>query len=255
VLSPEGQALLPLAREIRDSARAMQAEARATNRLAIGSVRLTALEILTETVLPPILQELKTRAPELSVEVDSRPQWLDLSTGEADVALRVMTKPDGDAHIVRRIGDATWSVYCSRDYAAMHGIPESIDELADHQFVGGGGPYYAPIIDEWLDRHAKHVTPSVRYDSPNGVLAAVRAGLGLTILPCYIVDDDPNLVRCVPPDRCGRSLWLVTHQRCRDNPQVRLLMDFLAESLKQRERDLLEREESAGRDRSGLRAA
>lgn len=244
-LSSAGRALYPHARTVRETARALEAEARSENRQVMGSVRLNALEILTETVLPPMIRELKSRVPELSVEVDSRTKWLDLGTGEADVALRVVTKPEGDAHIVRRIGPASWSAYCSREYAKCHGVPSSVEDLADHQFVGGGGAFYAPIIDEWLERHGCKAAPSIIYDTPNGLMSAVRAGLGLTILPCYVVDDDPDLVRCFKPDYCGRFLWLVTHQRCRDNPQVRLLMDHLAEALKRRELYLAEREMTA----------
>jgi len=254
-LTAAGRTLYPHARTVRDNARALEAEARSENRQVHGRVRLTALEILTETVLPPMLQELKRHAPDLSVEVDSRTKHLDLGTGEADVALRVVTKPEGDAHVVRRIGAASWSVYCSRDYADRNGIPTDIDELAAHQFVGGGGPYYAPIIDEWLERHGNKVQPSITYDSPNGLLAAVRAGLGLTVLPCYVVDDDPQLIRCFKPDYCGRFLWLVTHQRCRDNPQVRLLMDHLADALKRRELYLVERETAAVAAEPRLRVA
>ena len=75
--------------------------------------------------------------------------------------------------------------------------------------------------------------------SSTGLLAAVRSGFGVGVLPAIVADDDPDLIRCLPPRRGhGRSLWLVTHDRVRHAPRVRLVIDFLYERLKTRVRDL-----------------
>ena len=63
-------------------------------------------------------------------------------------------------------------------------------------------------------------------------------------LPCIIADDEPDLIRCLPPRRDhgrtmrllthGRTMRLLTHDRVRHAPRVRTVIDFLYERLKQR---------------------
>ena len=64
------------------------------------------------------------------------------------------------------------------------------------------------------------------------MLAAVRAGAGLAALPSFIADRDPDLIRCFRPDVEDRiGLWLVVHERLRQTPRVRAVLDFLGERL------------------------
>jgi DNA-binding transcriptional LysR family regulator len=58
-------------------------------------------------------------------------------------------------------------------------------------------------------------------------LIAVRAGVGVAGLPCFIGDGDHDLVRVgedVPP--FARDIWLVVHRDLRKNAAVRAVMDF-----------------------------
>ena len=63
----------------------------------------------------------------------------DLASGAADIAIRSSKQPTGAGLVGRRIADNPWTVYCSRDYADLHGIPHSREQLAAHPFIGGGG--------------------------------------------------------------------------------------------------------------------
>ena len=69
---------------------------------------------------------------------------------------------------------------------------------------------------------------------------AVRAGAGLTVLPCYIGDSDPALKRvgAILPE-VTVDQWLLVHQDLRALPRVRAVMDALV-SLFQDERGALE---------------
>ncbi len=60
-------------------------------------------------------------------------------------------------------------------------------------------------------------------------LIAVRAGVGVAGLPCFLGDRDPDLVRIdkgVPA--FARDIWLVVHRDLRKTPAVRAVMDFVA---------------------------
>lgn len=78
----------------------------------------------------------------------------------------------------------------------------------------------------------------MQYDTQAGLLAGVRAGMGLTILPAYLADREPDLIRCIPPKRTDTTgLWLLTHERLRRVPRVRIVLDFLANALTRLGRD------------------
>ena len=58
------------------------------------------------------------------------------------------------------------------------------------------------------------------------------AGFGLAVLPSFIADRDPDLVRCLPPlEGDPAALWLLTHERLRHTPRVRVVMDFVGDRL------------------------
>jgi DNA-binding transcriptional LysR family regulator len=72
----------------------------------------------------------------------------------------------------------------------------------------------------------------MHHASSLGLLSGVRSGFGLAVLPCVVADAEPDLIRCLPPrDDHGRSMWLLTHERVRRTPRVRLVIDFLYERL------------------------
>jgi DNA-binding transcriptional LysR family regulator len=60
-------------------------------------------------------------------------------------------------------------------------------------------------------------------------LIAVRAGVGVAGLPCFLADREPDLVQIdqdVPS--FVRDIWLVVHRDLRKTPAVRAVMDFVA---------------------------
>src|SRR3546814_13053234 len=67
----------------------------------------------------------------------------------------------------RRIADNGWTLYCSRDYADLHGIPHSREELAAHPFIGGGGHVWEPYR-AWLRQYALEDAVVMQYDTASG---------------------------------------------------------------------------------------
>lgn len=197
-----------------------------------GTVRLTTLDIYAITILVPILRDLRQAYPAIMVELDTSVEARDLAAGAADIALRLSKSPKGSGLVGRRIAPQPWTIYCSLEYASKHRKPLTTDDLRSHQFIGGGGdevwrPYLA-----WLKSHGLESKVAMHHTSAPGLLAAVRGGAGMAVLPCYVADQDEQLVRCLdrsPEDRGW--LWLMTHERLRNTPTVRTVIDFLAHRL------------------------
>lgn len=238
-LTPAGQDLLEKAEQVETSASAFADAASARTRDLTGIVRITSEEIYALSLISPLLRDLHEQHPEIMVELDTTSNLRDLGEGEADIALRSSSQHQPAGLVGRRLGIDDWTLYCSRDYADRHGRPTSIKELKRHAIVGGGGEKLWRHYQAWLHSMDLEDRVAMHHASSTGLLAAVRSGFGVAVLPCVVGDADHDLIRCIPPrDGHGRVLWLLTHERLRHTPRVRAVIDFLYERLSRHVRQL-----------------
>lgn len=232
-LTPAGEKLLPRARDVEAAAGAFADAVGSEAREVGGTVRLTTHEIYAMTLLPAILRDLHDAHPTIRIELDSSEALRDLSSGTADVALRSTKAPTGGGLVGRRVGPDPWTVFCSRDYADRHGIPRNRADLHGHALIAGGGPGIGPLYNAWLRKNGLEGAVIMEHGSLTGLLAGVRSGLGLAALPSFVANLDPDLIRCLRPNPDDKmELWLLTHERLRRTPRIRIVLDFLYERLK-----------------------
>ena len=244
-LTAAGEGLVSQADELERAALAIEQQARAHGRDASGTVRLSSEDIFIIGLISRYLPELHARFPAIRLELDSTPGVRDLGAGEADVALRSLKTGQPSGVIGRVISADHWTLYCSRDYAARHGVPTTIEALRDHEIIGGGGGQLAREYGEWLAQAGLLDRVTIEQGTAIGLLTAARTGLGIAVLPCIIADGEPDLIRCAPPPKEDRKLWLVTHERVRHNPAVRAVIDFLYDRLVAHARQLKGLKEAA----------
>jgi len=238
-LTRSGQELLALARTVEAAAISLGEAASGYARDLSGTVRLTTEEIFANTLLGPILRDLHDLHPDIMIDLDADGGVRDLGQGEADIALRSTASPQPAGVVGRRLCVDNWTLYCSADYAARHGVPHHVDELRHHALIGGGGGNVWRAYETWLHERGLEKRVAIHHGSSTGLLAAVRSGFGIAVLPCIVADDEPDLIRCLPPQTGhGRALWVLTHERVRHDPRVRAVIDFLYERLKRRVNDL-----------------
>lgn len=245
VLTPDGESLLRHGRQVAASAEQFAQVAASRTRDLSGSVRLTTQDIFIP-LLAPMLREFHERHRDILIELDEGQAIRDLGAGEADIAIRAISAAEGGGVVGRRLGIDDWTLYCSQDYAAANGVPTTREELKKHALIGGGGGGLWRAYRSWLQDLGLEERVVIHYGSATGMLSAVRAGLGIAVLPCILADGEPDLVRCIPPKaHHGRSLWLLTHERVRHSPRVRAVIDFLFERLMRHMRMLEEKRTAA----------
>jgi DNA-binding transcriptional LysR family regulator len=245
-LTPAGEALVERARQVEAATEGFAEASAALVRDTSGMVRITTQEIFANTLLAPMLRELHELHPEIVIEIDTQQELLDLGAGEADIALRSTAGEALAGTVGRSLCIDDWTLYCSRDYADRHGVPRTRKELLGHAIIGGGGGKLWRHYEAWLKSLGLEGQVAMHHATSTGLLTAVRSGFGIAVLPCIVADGEPDLIRCLPPrDDHNRTMWLLTHERVRHTPRVRLVIDLLYDRLMRHVRMLEEKRAAA----------
>lgn len=171
------------------------------------------------------------RYPGLRVELVISDRRLDLSKGEADIAIRV-GEPTDEALVCRKITDVTWSVYASRAYVERHGRPDSLGDLQGHLIVDCDGSIADYPGARWMRSAAPHAAVATRSDHWQGLMLAVKAGAGLAALPHFQGDRESELVRVIDDIGLVLPFYLLLHRDMQHTPRVRAFADFVASEIK-----------------------
>lgn len=182
-----------------------------------GRVRLTAVPILMNRLLIPALAALLEKHQKLQLETIAETGNLSLSRRETDLALR-FARPQKDAGLCRRLADIPYALYGSA--AKRRGSDALITYDETHAHLPQA---------RWMSRQAeKHSFTQLRVNDAESALIAVRAGLGQSLLPEIIAQDDPSLRRVTEgPAVLSREVWLLVHPEVRQLPRVQAVIDWL----------------------------
>jgi DNA-binding transcriptional LysR family regulator len=204
-----------------------------------GSIRVTTTDSIAHALLVKPLAAFLAAHPALAVEVTIENRVLALARREADVALRTERVAEPDL-VGRRLAAIAWTVYGARAGFARRVPLASPDELARERLVGWDAAAAGVSALNWLERIAGGKAPVYRANSIVNQLRAAEAGIGIALLPCFLGDLAPALVRLIPPPpELARELWIATHRDLRRTARVRAFMGFVGAALA-RERALLE---------------
>ncbi|MBS0409698.1 MAG: LysR family transcriptional regulator [Proteobacteria bacterium] len=223
-ITEQGAALRAGFEAVGAAAEALGAAAQLQARRVSGVLRVTTNEVLANLTLAPVLPDFRRRYPDLRVEVIATDRFLDLSRGEADVAIRAGLRPTEPELFLRLLGEHHWAIYASPAYVAAHGMPRTAEAMNQHGFVAVEGSL-GDLYLSWLRQAAPRAEVQLKCSSLLNVVSHVKAGLGLGFLP-YGYFDDEDLVCCLQIHDLKAGVWLVTHERTRKTPRVRAFLDF-----------------------------
>jgi DNA-binding transcriptional LysR family regulator len=188
-------------------------------------------------LLLPDLPGLIRDAPWIDLTVAATSRVLDLAQREADVAVR-NRRPEQGEFVVRRAGELGSTLYASRGYAKKHPRPEPSSAWSGHRFVSYPDRIsYVPGFD-WLDEVVASGAGITRTDDANSILSAVRAGVGVGVLPCVLGDRDRELVRLGDEVR-RETIWLASPTEAASTRAVKVVLGFVADVFKRNARVLV----------------
>ena len=225
------------ARALVDAARAMARASEAFVRAAsappgeiAGAVRVSVSEFVGIEVLPPMVASLRQSLPGIVVEMSLSNLSADLLEQEVDIAVR-MHPPRQDALVAKKVCAIGLGLFAHADYLARKGMPQSLDELAQHDFVGPDRGRQDLQLALALHPRLTRDYFAARTDSHPAQLALARAGFGIAVVQRPIGLRDPRLTPVLPDlEVATMETWIVTHEDLRNVPRVRAVFDHLVEA-------------------------
>ncbi|KKB76366.1 hypothetical protein VW29_20035 [Devosia limi DSM 17137] len=171
----------------------------------------------TSAFLACHIGELWTTADRFGVELVTANQKIDIGRRNADLGLR-NERPTEQWLVRRQIGKAAFAIYSGVNL--INGIKAGL-------FVGVTGDSGHTHSSRWIQAHHGDRI-GVRGNDPMSVRELVAAGAGLSVLPCFLADTDPRLIRVASPiPELETDLWLVSHHEERHTQAVRIVADRL----------------------------
>ncbi len=198
-----------------------------------GTVRLTAPDLLVSYFMGDALAQFHRLYPSIRIELLTTDARLNLTEGEADVALRADDRPTEPTLFGRKVvADNSWSMCRARGRASVTDRPSSLAEIGGEAFIGPiDGIYDTPLTD-WIRDNIPPQDIALRQNSLSSIYANVKAGLGMSVLPDIVTNNDADIEKLFPIDiEVGKEIWLLAPERHRKSAHVRILLDFLSNHL------------------------
>jgi DNA-binding transcriptional LysR family regulator len=209
-LTPLGESLVPRAETVERAVQELQANAVAQG----GQIRVavpTGLMNLFTPHLPELLAELRRKYPDTSLEFLSAIRPVDLTKGEAELAIRVGPVTD-ETLVARKIGESGWSLFAAPEYLARHPAPADPRDLSGHDVLGFNPEYASLPGAKWIAEHGAGANIVLLHRGIEDLVASAVAGLGLAVLPCLAGDREPRLAR-VTSEILGRQNLSIVYRR------------------------------------------
>jgi DNA-binding transcriptional LysR family regulator len=206
-----------------------------------GIVKLATTDTVASFLMAGLIP-LRSEHPKIQVQLVVGNAGHDLLRKEADVAVR-MYRDQNPSLITRKIGEIGWSLYGTRELVERTGckLGASVDAaaLCGLPVIRFSDGLARSAAGQWLVANTRSEDVVLAGTSVASVINAVKAGLGISLVPCFTAHADATLVRLTPAVVAKVEAFLVIPPEHRQTVRVRLVMDAIA-ALFQRERGLLE---------------
>ena len=233
ILTEQGELLFDATSAMAKRLDAAAARIRDSEEEVFGELRVTTTTGFGTLWLAPRLPKLYEQYPDLKVDLMLEERVLDLPMREADVAIR-MKEPSQADLIRKRLMSVRMRLYASQSYLETHGEPQTLKDLIQHRLicqnvtseqVGAGASFVTSLL-------ANDITKMLYVNNYFGVLQAVSHDLGIGVLPDYLMQDFPDLVRVgTEIESAEVPVYLAFPEELRQSKRIAAFRDFVQEEI------------------------
>ena len=233
ILTEQGELLFDATQAMVKRLDATAARIRDSEDEVFGELRVTTATGFGTMWLAPRLARLYENYPSLKIDLMLEERVLDLPMREADVAIR-MKEPSQADLIRKRLMNIRMRLYATPEYLAQHSVPQTMDDMSQHRLIcqhPGAAQVAAGAL--LVAELMSHDIPSVLHiNSYFGVLQGVLNHLGIGVLPDYITENLPDLVRVLPEvESADVPVFLAYPEELRHSKRVAVFRDFVVDEI------------------------
>jgi len=205
-----GLDLLRVAKTTEEQLNQFAGRAKGRKLTVTGELIVTSVEIVAPLVIQA-LQSFRVDHPATTIRYIASGKLLNLSYGEAHIAIRAGSKPTHPDNVVLPLCNLHSTFYAHSDYVKCYGLPTSESDFVDHWFISHEDPKRTPFFT-WLESRVSKHQIVLRSQSQRVLMEGVMGGLGIGFMPTFLANVNPDLHEVIPPQSnwCV-PLWLVTH--------------------------------------------
>ena len=233
ILTEQGEMLLGAVRDVVLKLDAVRSRLIDSREKPTGELRITSPLGLGANWLAPRLGEFVDLYPEVKLQLLLSDDELDIGMREADVALR-LREPSQPDLIRRRLFTVHFHAYASAEYLKKRPQPRKPEDLDYHHLVAFGAATATHLLYDLnsllaVGRDPKNPrVPQIAVNNLSAMVRAVENGVGIAVLPDYVVQPASNLVRLLPQaDMPLMDCFLVYAEELKTVARVQAFRDFL----------------------------
>ncbi|MEN3792052.1 LysR family transcriptional regulator [Fulvimarina sp. MAC3] len=232
ILSEQGEMLFQTANEVLQRLEAVRMQLTETKEKPSGKLRVTTTVGLGSGWLTERSKEFLELYPDIELQLMFDNEEIDLTMRRADAAIR-LRQPQQPDLIQRRLFTVHLHVYAAPSYISRFGTPETIDDLDQHRIITFGEP--APPYLRNLNtletvgiENGQARSPILQINNLIAIRSAIESGIGLGLLPDYMIDQRTKLVQILPEIEMPTfDTYLCYPEELRNSAKLRVFRDFL----------------------------
>lgn len=227
-LTTEGQDLFPVIEAMETAAYSVNTISNLDNEIQ-GSVKIATSDNIANLILIPALPKLLNENSRLSVEISTGFSTLNLHGHEADIAIR-MVKPERGNVTLRKLGTLGYGLYCSVEYYENKIDSLNTKDFSEHPFITWSDTFHHFPAYQWTNKLLNGKRPIIMTSSLISQVSAVRSGIGVCLLPHFLAMSEKFI--CLDKHSpLTQDIWLVIQSDVRVSKRVRVVADFLADTI------------------------
>ena len=231
VLTQSGADLMAQVKAMGDAATKLSRLASGHAETVEGSVCISATEMISAFILPPIIEKLRVRWPKIEIEIIALNDTSDLLRREADIAIRNY-RPTQQELIAKRVQNTLGHLYAAKSYIQKLKNRQSPQDLNNAVFLGADR---SNSVISYLNKFGFDLCSNnfpVIVANHLVQWQMVKQGIGIGFMAENIGDTEPLVERVLPTfPAFEKETWLVAHRELKTSRRLRVVFDCLAAEL------------------------
>lgn len=238
VLTEQGELLFRTASDVLNKLQTAETLLADSTTKPAGELRITSTISLGSVWVTQRIREFIEVYPDIRIELILSDEPVDLSLRVADVAIWAREPQQSDL-IRRPLFSMQVHAFASSSYIKKFGAPKNVEDLDRHRlvsFIGNPPPHLTTINTlETLGREGKEPRrPAFRANTVLALKYAIRAGIGVGLIPDYLTEEESDLVPVLREvDMPRLPVYLVYPEELKTAKKIQVFRDFVVTKARQ----------------------